>query len=130
MLETSDTPRRRLGVFVSSAMQELKAERQIIKLVLEELKIDAWVYESDAGARDQNTRTTYLQELKAADLYIGVFWKRYGPFTIDEYRQAELCCNSMDALKKGTATPAFKKVGDDLPKFATGGLTALIGEQQ
>ena len=47
-----------------------------------------------------------------------------------EYRQAELCFNSMDELKKGTATPAFKKVGDDLPKFATGGLTALIGEQQ
>jgi uncharacterized protein (TIGR02118 family) len=47
-----------------------------------------------------------------------------------EYRQGELCFNSMDALKKGTATPAFKKVGDDLPKFATGGLTALIGEQQ
>ena len=47
-----------------------------------------------------------------------------------EYRQAELCFDSMDELKKGTATPAFKKVGDDLPKFATGGLTALIGEQQ
>jgi uncharacterized protein (TIGR02118 family) len=47
-----------------------------------------------------------------------------------KYRQAELCFPSMDALKKGTATPAFKKVGDDLPKFATGGLTALIGEQQ
>jgi hypothetical protein len=36
----------------------------------------------------------------------------------------------MDDLKKGIATPAFKKVGDDLPKFATGGLTALIGEQK
>lgn len=47
-----------------------------------------------------------------------------------EYRQAELCFNSMDALKKGTATPGFKKVGDDLPNFATGGLTGLIGEQQ
>ena len=47
-----------------------------------------------------------------------------------KYRQAELCFNSMDELKKGIATPAFKKVGDDLPKFATGGLTALIGEQQ
>jgi uncharacterized protein (TIGR02118 family) len=47
-----------------------------------------------------------------------------------EYRQAELCFNSMADVKKGTATPAFKKVGDDLPKFATGGLTALIGEQQ
>jgi uncharacterized protein (TIGR02118 family) len=47
-----------------------------------------------------------------------------------KYRQAELCFPSMDALKKGTATPAFKKVGDDLPKFATGGLSGLIGEQQ
>ena len=47
-----------------------------------------------------------------------------------KYRQAELCFNSMDELKQGTATPAFKKVGDDLPKFATGGLSALVGEQQ
>jgi uncharacterized protein (TIGR02118 family) len=47
-----------------------------------------------------------------------------------KYRQAELCFNSMDALKKGVKTPGFKKVGDDLPKFATGGLTGLIGEQQ
>ena len=47
-----------------------------------------------------------------------------------KYRQAELCFNSMDELKKGTATEAFKKVGADLPNFATGGLTGLIGEQQ
>ncbi len=47
-----------------------------------------------------------------------------------KYRQAELCFESMDALKKGTATPEFQKVGADLPNFATGGLTALIGEQQ
>jgi hypothetical protein len=36
----------------------------------------------------------------------------------------------MDELTKGIATPAFKKVSDDLPRFATGGLTALIGEQK
>jgi uncharacterized protein (TIGR02118 family) len=47
-----------------------------------------------------------------------------------EYRQAELCFNSMDELQKGMKTAGFKKVGDDLPKFATGGLTGLIGEQQ
>lgn len=46
------------------------------------------------------------------------------------YRQAELCFASMDALKAGMATPEFKAVGDDLPKFATGGLVTLIGEQQ
>jgi uncharacterized protein (TIGR02118 family) len=47
-----------------------------------------------------------------------------------KYRQAELCFNSMDDLKKGTATPAFKKVGDDFKNFVTNGLTALIGEQK
>jgi hypothetical protein len=79
---------RPLRVFVSSAMLELKDERQAIKSALRDLKVDAWVYEDDAGARDQTTRTTYLEELDAADLYIGVFWKRFGAYTIDEYRHA------------------------------------------
>jgi uncharacterized protein (TIGR02118 family) len=43
------------------------------------------------------------------------------------YRQAELYFPSMDAAKKGVATAAFKKVGDDLANFASGGLDALIG---
>ncbi|HEX5386697.1 MAG TPA: EthD family reductase [Gemmatimonadales bacterium] len=47
-----------------------------------------------------------------------------------EYRQAELCFPSMDALKKGMATDGFKQVGGDLKNFATGGLVGLIGEQQ
>jgi uncharacterized protein (TIGR02118 family) len=47
-----------------------------------------------------------------------------------KYRQAELCFPSMDALKKGVAGEGFKKVGGDLPNFATGGLTGLIGEQK
>ena len=42
------------------------------------------------------------------------------------YRQAELYFNSMDDLKKGIATPGFKKVADDLKNFATGGLTGMI----
>ena len=45
------------------------------------------------------------------------------------YRQAELYFASMDALKKGTATPAFTEVADDLPKFATGGFDALVGAE-
>jgi len=43
------------------------------------------------------------------------------------YRQAELYFSSMEAAKKGMATPAFKKVADDLAKFASGGLDALVG---
>ena len=42
------------------------------------------------------------------------------------YRQAELYFNSMDDLKKGTATEGFKKVADDLKNFADGGLVGMI----
>ena len=45
------------------------------------------------------------------------------------YRQAELYFPSMDALKKGTATPGFKQVAGDLPRFATGGFDALVGAE-
>jgi uncharacterized protein (TIGR02118 family) len=47
-----------------------------------------------------------------------------------KYRQAELCFPSMDAVKKGTSTPAFKKVDDDFANFVTNGLTGMIGTQQ
>ena len=43
------------------------------------------------------------------------------------YRQAKLYFPNAAALKTGTATDAFKAVGDDLPKFADGGLIALVG---
>ena len=45
------------------------------------------------------------------------------------YRQAVLWFNNMAELERGIATSGFKEVGDDLPKFATGGLTALVGEE-
>ena len=42
------------------------------------------------------------------------------------YRQAELYFNSLDDAKKGMATDGFKQVGDDLGKFATGGLIGMV----
>ena len=42
------------------------------------------------------------------------------------YRQAELYFNSLDDAKKGMATDGFKKVGDDLKNFATGGLIGMV----
>jgi uncharacterized protein (TIGR02118 family) len=43
------------------------------------------------------------------------------------YRKAELTFASTDAMKKGTATPGFKAVADDIPRFASGGFTVLTG---
>lgn len=45
------------------------------------------------------------------------------------YRQAVLWFRNMAELEKGIATPGFKAVGDDLANFATGGLTAMVGEE-
>jgi hypothetical protein len=77
-----------LRVFVSSKMQELAPERLAIKSALEELKVDGWVFEEDAGARPQTIQQTYKEEVEKADLYIGLFWRGYGDHTIEEYEQA------------------------------------------
>jgi len=41
-----------------------------------------WLWEKDAGARPEPIRSTYLKEVEACDLYIGLFWLGYGPITI------------------------------------------------
>ncbi len=45
------------------------------------------------------------------------------------YRQAVLWFHNMADLQKGVATAGFKAIGDDLANFASGGLTAMVGEQ-
>ena len=80
---------QKLRVFVSSRMQELAAERQIVKAELDKLHIDAWVFEQDAGARPETIQQTFLQEIEDADLFIGLYWLGYGPYTIEEYEHAQ-----------------------------------------
>src|SRR5262249_12144542 len=79
---------QRLRVFVSSKMQELAPERQALKAALDVLKVEAWVFEDDAGARPLSIEKAFLEEVEAADLYIGLFWKGYGDYTIEEYEHA------------------------------------------
>jgi uncharacterized protein (TIGR02118 family) len=43
------------------------------------------------------------------------------------YRQADLRWDSQEARDKGMATAGFKAVAGDLPVFATGGFTVLLG---
>ena len=78
----------RLRIFVSSRMEELAPERSAIRAALSELHVDAWVFEDDAGARSKTIQQTYQQEIAAADLYIGLFWRGYGDYTIDEFNCA------------------------------------------
>jgi len=79
----------KLILFVSSSMTELRPEREAVKSVLEaDHRIDAWVYEDDMEARDRTTQDTYLRELDRAHGYVGIFWKKYGEYTIDEFEHA------------------------------------------
>ena len=43
------------------------------------------------------------------------------------YREADLRWDSREARDKGMATAGFKAVAGDLPTFATGGFTVLLG---
>src|SRR6266513_2917880 len=43
------------------------------------------------------------------------------------YREADLRWDSQEARDKGMATAGFKAVAGDLPVFATGGFTVLVG---
>jgi uncharacterized protein (TIGR02118 family) len=87
----------------------------------------------DTGAFEKYYRETHVPLVVANQKEIGFTRADLTKFssTVDGkkspyYRQAELYFKSMDDLKKGIATPGFKKVADDLKNFATGGLTGMI----
>jgi tetratricopeptide (TPR) repeat protein len=80
--------RNRLGVFISSSMVELRDERVTVNKVLEERGFEVFLFEYDAGARPEPIQRTYLDEVEASDLYLGIFWNHYGPSTVEEFRHA------------------------------------------
>jgi len=82
------TTNQPLSLFISSKMQELLDERQAVQAALKEYDMYGWLWEKDAGARPEPIDSTYLKEVEACDIYIGLFWFGYGPYTIEEYEHA------------------------------------------
>jgi tetratricopeptide (TPR) repeat protein len=119
---------QRLRVFVSSRMQELAREREAIRTALAELRIDTFLFEIDAGARPASVQQTYLDEVEDADLYVGVFWKGYGPHTMAEFEHA--CSLGMDCLiyeKRDDAAAARDAVLQTfLDRIGSAGDTGLV----
>ena len=119
----------RLRAFISSKMQELATERQVIKEALGELRVDTFVFEADAGARPETIEETYLEALETSDLYIGVFWKGYGAYTIQEYEYAQnlgmdcLIYEKRDAVEAGR-DPELQSFLDRIGGEVTRGHTA------
>jgi predicted ATPase len=70
------TPDQRLRVFVSSTLGELAAERQAVSHAITALRLTPIMFE--AGARPHPPRELYRAYLAQSDIFIGLYWQRYG----------------------------------------------------
>ena len=70
------TPDRRLRVFVSSTLGELAEERGAVARAISALRLTPVMFE--LGARPYPPREVYQQYLAQSDVFIGLYWQRYG----------------------------------------------------
>jgi len=70
------TPDRRLRVFVSSTLGELAEERRAVSRAISALRLTPVMFE--AGARPCPPAEVYRSYLAQADVFIGLYWQRYG----------------------------------------------------
>jgi len=78
MSETSAiiTPDQRLRVFVSSTLEELAAERRAVRDAVTRLRLVPVMFE--LGARSHPPREVYRAYLAQSQIFIGIYWQRYG----------------------------------------------------
>ena len=70
------TPDQRLRVFVSSTLGELAEERRAVRAAIEQLRLTPVMFE--LGARPHPPRALYRSYLEQSDVFLGVYWQRYG----------------------------------------------------
>ena len=70
------TPDQRLRVFVSSPLRELAAERKSARAAIERLRLAPVMFE--LGARPHPPRELYRAYLDQSDVFVGIYWQRYG----------------------------------------------------
>lgn len=80
--------RKKLQVFISSTIDELKDERLIAKECVKQFGFEPAMFE-EWGARSSGLRQTYIDEVMDSDLYVGIFDKEYSAPTIEEYETAK-----------------------------------------
>jgi predicted ATPase len=71
-----NTPDQRLRVFVSSTLGELAAERQAVRDAVARLRLVPVMFE--LGARPHPPREVYRAYLAQSQIFIGIYWQRYG----------------------------------------------------
>src|SRR5262249_54926619 len=70
------TPDQRLRVFVSSTLQELAEERRAAREAIAALRLTPVLFE--LGARPHPPRDLSRAYLRQSDVFVGVYWQRYG----------------------------------------------------
>src|ERR671926_1736314 len=70
------TPDQRVRVFVSSTLDELAPERAAARGAITQLRLTPVLFES--GARPYPPRELYRAYLAQSDIFIGLYWQRYG----------------------------------------------------
>ena len=70
------TPDQRLRVFVSSTLAELAEERAAVARAISALRLTPVMFE--LGARPHPPRELYRAYLAQSDIFIGLYWQRYG----------------------------------------------------
>jgi len=70
------TPDQRVRVFVSSTLQELSDERAVAKSAIQHLRLTPVMFE--LGARAHPPRDLYRAYLDQSDVFLGIYWQRYG----------------------------------------------------
>ena len=73
---TIRTPDQRLRVFVSSTLAELADERAAVAEAISALRLTPVLFE--LGARPHPPRELYRAYLAQSDIFIGLYWQRYG----------------------------------------------------
>jgi predicted ATPase len=70
------TPDQRVRVFVSSTLQELAEERAAARAAIQHMRLSPILFEM--GARAHAPRDLYRAYLAQSDVFVGIYWQRYG----------------------------------------------------
>ena len=70
------TPDQQVRVFVSSALQELAAERRAVRDAITGLRLVPVMFE--LGARPHPPRNVYRAYLAQSQVFVGIYWQSYG----------------------------------------------------
>jgi predicted ATPase len=70
------TPDQRVRIFVSSTLQELADERAAARSAIHHMRLTPVLFEM--GARAHPPRDLYRAYLAQSDVFLGIYWQRYG----------------------------------------------------